>query len=427
MKIDPFEFDIFEGLIKSVCEEMSSILIRSSYSVNIKERKDASCAMFDLKGRLIAQSENIPVHIGSMSFAVIGALKRLGSLNEGDLVILNDPYIGGTHLPDVTVAMPVYYNKKVLFYLAVRAHFADIGGSSSGSIPIALDLTEEGVIIPPLKLYKSGYLQIDVLDLLLANFRDPDLVKADLDSMIAALNHGAVRIRELLQRYGTRIVGYSDKLIRYSALKVTNLIKKIPAGRYTFKDFMDDDGIESENIKIECCLIITGKKMTIDFSRSSPQVKGNINCVLPVTYSACLYVIRTFIFGEVPANSGLLNPINVVAPEGTIVNARFPAACSAGNVETSQRIVDVLYGAFSKCLPDLVPAASGGSMNNVCFGGFNPVNNKRFVYYETIAGGMGATPHKSGESAIHMHMTNTSNTPIEIIEREYPVTLINYS
>lgn len=425
-KFDPIELELFKNIFTSISEEMGAVLGRTSISPNIKERKDFSCALFNQRGETFAQGTHIPVHLGAMPLSVQTALKAV-NFKKGDLVIVNDPYQGGTHLPDITCISPFFTEGRLAFFVANRAHHSDVGGMSPGSMPLATEIFQEGLIIPPLKIIERGKLNQPVLNLILANVRTPDERKGDLLAQIAANNKGIKRLEEVVHKYGlNKIFRYTQLLQDYTEKIMRKTIKDIPDGLYSFYDYLDDDGLQSNPIKIGVRIAVQGEKAVIDFSSSSPQVEGGVNANLAVTYSAVLYVFRSLIEDDIPFNTGLMRPLKIKAPLGTVVNAQFPAATAGGNVETSQRIVDVLLGALAKAIPDKIPAASSGTMNNVAFGGFNPWRKKNFAYYETIGGGMGASSVRPGLSGVHTHMTNSLNTPLEALENYLPLKIRKY-
>lgn len=426
-KYDPSELEIFKNLYHSVAEEMGAALRRSGFSPNIKERRDYSCAVFDGRGRVVAMGDHMPVHLGSMPISVACAIQAL-DLQAGDVAMLNDPYSGGTHLPDVTLVAPVVFrSKRPLFYVANRAHHSDIGGAQPASMGLSEEIYQEGFRIPPVKILAKGKLQTDVLALLLANVRTPIEREGDLTAQIAACRLGERRLIEMLERYGSqRIEFYLNELQDYSARLMQAALQRIPDGIYRSEDFLDDDGFGSDPVPIRVSIQVSGKQATVDFAGSAPACRGSINAVLAITQSAVFYVFRCLLDENVPACAGLMRPIRVLAPEGSVVNALPPAAVAAGNVETSQRIVDVLLLALAQALPDRIPSASNGSMNNVSFGGTDPATGRPFAYYETIAGGMGARPHAAGLSGVHTHMTNSLNTPVEVLESAYPVRVRRY-
>jgi N-methylhydantoinase B/oxoprolinase/acetone carboxylase alpha subunit len=426
IKFDPIELELFKNIFLSISEEMGAALGRTALSPNIKERKDFSCALFNQKGETFAQGSHIPVHLGAMPLSVQAALKAC-SFEENDLVVLNDPYRGGTHLPDVTCISPVFVDKKLAFFVANRAHHSDIGGMTPGSMPLATEIFQEGLIIPPVKLIQKGKLREEILNLILANVRTPEERKGDLMAQIAANEKGKQRLEEIIRKYGLRkILEYTSLIQHYTEKILRETIKDIRDGNYSFTDYLDDDGIHPKPISISVIIRIKNDEAFIDFSFSSSQVEGSVNANFAVTCSAVLYVFRSLIEEDIPFNTGLMRPLEIYAPLGSIVNAQHPAATAGGNVETSQRIVDVLLGALAKAIPRKIPAASSGTMNNVAFGGFDPEKKKNFAYYETIGGGMGGSYDLPGLSGIHTHMTNSLNTPLEALENYLPLRIRRY-
>ncbi len=423
---DPIELELFKNMFVSISEEMGAVLGRTSLSPNIKERKDFSCALFNRKGETFAQGSHIPVHLGAMPLSVQTAMKT-ANFENGDLLILNDPYRGGTHLPDITCISPFFWEKKLAFFVANRAHHSDVGGMTPGSMPLATEIFQEGLIIPPIKIIEKGRLKEDILNLILANVRTAEERRGDLMAQIAANSKGVQRLKEVVKKYGLRkVTRYTHLIQNYTEKILREAIRDIPDGVYPFTDFLDDDGISRNPIKIEVELTIEDDKAIIDFSSSSPQVEGGVNANFAVTYSAVLYVFRSLIEEDIPFNTGLMRPLRIKAPRGSIVNAQFPAATAGGNVETSQRIVDVLLGALSRAIPEKIPAASSGTMNNVAFGGYDPKRKRSFAYYETIGGGMGASSALPGLSGVHTHMTNSLNTPLEALENYLPLRIKRY-
>jgi N-methylhydantoinase B len=488
MRRDPIELEIFKNLYHSIAEEMGAALRRTAFSPNIKERRDYSCAVFDSAGEVIAMGDHMPVHLGSMPMSVRAAIDA-GTMEPGDVVMLNDPFRGGTHLPDITLVAPVYVaargrSGKVRgrvarahtnasytrpdFYVASRAHHADVGGAYPGSMGLCREIYQEGVRIPPVKLMRRGAMDADVLAMLLNNVRTPEEREGDLGAQIAACHTGAERLSEVCLRYGVeRARRAAADLLDYSEEMMRAFLQRVPAGKYWAEDFLDGDGISDRPIKIAVAITVrqsdekrrqgapsasSGQavatavvdagatrgrerprhRVTVDFTGSDPQVEGSVNAVPAITFSACFYVFRCLLAEDVPAAAGLMRPIQVIDPEGTIVNARPPAAVAGGNVETSQRIVDVLLRALAQAIPDRIPAAASGTMNNLTIGGMIPSANdprtsEPFAYYETIAGGMGARPGKAGVSGVHTHMTNSLNTPAEALEYAYPLRVRRYS
>ena len=424
--MDPLRLTVFKNKLVSIAEEMGTVLQKTAFSSNIKERKDLSCALFNPEGELVAQAEHIPVHLGSMSTAVKSVLDCV-DLKEGDVVILNDPFRGGTHLPDITLVAPFFGQGEMLFLIACRAHHADVGGVSAGSMPLSRDIFQEGIVIPPVKIAERGSLKEEVLELIVSNVRTPKERRGDLKAQLIAIETGKIRLKELLDNLGKDEVlrGCSD-LLGYTERFMRSRIREIPDGVYTFEDSLEDDGAGKENIGIRVRVEIKGDEAAVDFSETDPQTQGCLNCVRSVTLAAVYYCFRSLLPEEVPTNDGCFRPISVITKEGTVVDAFFPSAVAGGNVETSQRIVDVVLGALSKALPDMIPSASQGTMNNVAMGGTYGEGND-WSYYETIGGGMGAWPGGNGESAVHCHMTNTMNTPVEALEHSFPLMVTAYS
>ena len=408
--------------LAAVAEEMGVVLGRTAVSPNIKERRDFSCAVFDARGALVAQAAHIPVHLGSTALSVRAAIAGV-PLGPGDVAMLNDPFAGGTHLPDVTVVAPVFLRgrRRPFAYVANRAHHADIGGMAPGSMPLATEIYQEGLRLPPVRLIAAGRPQPDVLAIFLANTRVRAEREGDLMAQWAALRVGADRLRALVARVGGvgRLARQMAALQAYSAALMHANLARIPRGVYRARDVLDDDGLGTENIPIAVAIGVGGGRARIDFSGSAPQVRGPVNANFAVTRSAVLYVFTALAPEPIPPNEGLAWPLRIVAPEGSIVHARFPAAVAGGNVETSQRIVDVVLRALAPALPARIPAASAGTMNNLAFGGM--LGGRAYSYYETIAGGAGAGPGGPGASAVHTHMTNTMTTPVEALEAYYPL------
>ncbi|MBV8049752.1 MAG: hydantoinase B/oxoprolinase family protein [Acidobacteriaceae bacterium] len=433
---DPVEIEIFKNVFHSIAEEMGAALRRTAFSPNIKERRDYSCAVFDCDGEVIAMGDHMPVHLGSMPMSVRAVLDTF-DLDPGDVAILNDPFRGGTHLPDITLVSPVYVSRRrqqPQFYVASRAHHADVGGTYPGSMGLCREIYQEGFRIPPVKIARAGKLQADVLAIFLNNVRTPEEREGDLGAQIAACHTGGERLRELCTRYTPeRVKRAAGELLDYSEDMMRRFLQRMSPATYSAEDFLDDDGTNDRPIKLAASITFSPtrkssqKAVLVDFNGSDPQVQGSVNAVAAITYSACFYVFRCLLAEDVPATAGLMRPIEVICPEGTIVNARRPAAVAGGNVETSQRIVDVLLRALAQAFPDRVPAAASGTMNNVTIGGIDPRTNEPFAYYETIAGGMGARPTKHGVSGVHTHMTNSLNTPAEALEYAYPLRVHEYS
>ncbi len=421
------DITVLHHALVGAAEEMGEALKRAALSPNIKERQDYSCALFDPQGRLLAQAAHLPVHLGSMP-ASVAATMRL-DLRQDDYAVVNDPYEGGTHLPDITMVAPVYYgrtDKKLIGYVANRAHHADIGGAAPGSMAPQQDLMAEGLVIPPCKIEEAGCLT-PVWDWILRNTRTPVEREGDLLAQFASCDRGMYRLDDIWDRFGEqRYRALCSALIAHSnGLMRTNL-KRLKPGTYEAEDFLDDDGMGTTDIPIRVALTVSREWLRFDFTGSAPQVRGGVNAVLAVTQSAAYYAVLCLCDPRPPINAGCFDCIEVVAPEGTVVNARRPAAVAGGNVETSQRIVDVCFKALAQAAPGLVPAQAQGTMNNVTIGGAWP-DGHPFTYYETIAGGYGGGPRSPGARATHSHMTNTLNTPVEALEHAYPLRVDEYS
>jgi N-methylhydantoinase B len=506
MPRDPIELEVFKNLFHSIAEEMGAALRRTAFSPNIKERRDYSCAIFDRDGEVISMGDHMPVHLGSMPMSVHAAITHC-DLQPGDMVMLNDPFAGGTHLPDITLVAPVYVeagrnrsaerearlanshigkaeaarrtsksgtrvpraasrrfeseglisptpfrklerrSREPDFYVSSRAHHADVGGAYPGSMGPAREIYQEGFRISPVKLVRAGRIDRDILALLLANVRTPDEREGDLSAQMAACHTGDARLGDLCSRYGlARVRRAAADLLDYSEVLMRAFLQQVPSGTYHAEDALDNDGVSDSRVRIAVNITFKarerrnksksrsaprsrgrGDAVLVDFSGSDPQVQGSINAVEAITYSACFYVFRCLLAEDIPATAGLMRPIRVFAPEGTVVNARPPAAVAGGNVETSQRIVDVLLRALAQAVPDRIPAAASGTMNNLTIGGIDPRTGQPFAYYETIAGAMGGRPGKDGISGVHTHMTNSLNTPAEALEYAYPFRVTQYS
>ncbi len=423
---DPILLELYRHRFEGVADEMGVTLRRTSYSPNIKERLDFSCAVFDGEGALVAQAAHIPVHLGAMPTSVDAARAAVDHWAEGDVVILNDPYEGGTHLPDVTMVSPVFVGDTATpsFFVASRAHHADVGGMTPGSLPLATELVQEGMIIPPVKLYDGGTRNDALLRTILRNVRTPDERRGDLAAQRAAHSVGTERLQSLAASHGTgEVTTYARHLQSYSERRTRTALADWPDGTYAFDDELAVQDGETATIRVT--VIVDGETVAVDFAGTDDAVDGNLNAVLPITKSACYYVVQGLTGGDIPGNAGSLAPVSVTAPEGSLVNADPPHAVAGGNVETSQRIVDTVLGALAQALPDRVPAAGQGTMNNLTLGGTRP-DGSSFAYYETIGGGMGAGPDGDGLSGVHVHMTNTLNTPVEALEQTYPFRIVTY-
>jgi N-methylhydantoinase B len=428
MKRSAVELELFGSLFVSIAEEMGAVLRKTSYSANIKERRDYSCAVYDSAGETVAMGDHMPVHLGAMPLSVRHALEAF-ELRPGDVAILNDPFRGGTHLPDITAISGVFLGRerRAAYYVASRAHHADVGGMSPGSMPMAREIYQEGIRIPPILLARGGHIDRDLLRLIVSNVRTPEEREGDLRAQMMANARGERRLREITAKYGAATVRRNMRSLQdYSERMTRAAIRKLPRGVFRFTDFLDNDGVSPEPVRISAAITIDGDRAEVDFTGSSPQTTGSVNANYAIAISAAAYVFRCLLAEDVPYTAGLMRPIRVIAPEGTVVNARPPAAMAAGNVETSQRITDVLLGALASAAPDRIPAASSGTMNNLTLGGYDAGRGANFAYYETIAGGMGASPRGPGESAVHTHMTNSWNTPVEAFENQYPLRIARY-
>jgi N-methylhydantoinase B len=429
----PIETEVFRHFFTSIAEEMGASLRRASFSPNIKERRDYSCAVFSPAGDPVAQGDHMPVHLGAMPMSVQAAIAALGPLSDGDVVVSNDPFQGGTHLPDLTLLAPVMDARGdfLLGYVAVRAHHSDIGGMSAGSMPLSREIFHEGLRIPPVHLRRGGRNVDEVWKLILANVRTPSEREADLEAQLGALHTGARRLRELAQtKGGDRVRKAQDHLIAYGERLLREGIRRIPDGTWSAEDALEDDGSGAGPFPLKVAVTVRGESVRVDFAGTAPQVAGPVNAVLAVTASACRYVVRCVVEDllgvSLPAGGGAMKALEVHVPPGTVLNALLPAAVAAGNVETSQRATDVLLRAFAAALPDRMPALSQGTMNNLAVGGTDPRTGAAFTYYDTVGGGMGAGPSTPGLSGVHTHMSNTLNTPVEALERAYPFRVTRY-
>jgi N-methylhydantoinase B len=410
-QMDPVTLQVMVGALRAACEEMGVVLVRSAHSANIKERRDASTALFDAHGEMAMQAEHIPVHLGAMP-AAVEAIRAEGP-GEGDAWVVNDPYRGGTHLPDITVVSPIHVAGELAGYAASRAHHADVGGSIPGSMPAdSRTLAEEGVVIEPTRLVRAGNLDREVLDAIVERMRGPRQRVADLRAQLAANRAGAARVTELAERHGLDALREAmDATLDYAERRTRAAIADLGDGERSASDVL-----EAPDGDLELCLRarVEGDSLTLDFSGSAPQHDGNMNCPLAVTLSACYFAVRVLADPDVPPCAGAYRPVEVVAPEGCVLNARSPAAVVAGNVETSSRVADLVLAAFGRALGQ-------GTMNNLTLG------SDSFTYYETIGGGQGACPDGAGPSAVHVAMSNTLNTPVEALELEFPLRAVEYA
>ncbi len=421
--MNSIELSLFTSRLDAVCDEMGAVLQRAAFSPNIRDRLDFSCAVFDARGELCAQAAHIPVHLGSMAYAMQSIVSQL-DWHDGDMVIVNDPFLGGTHLPDITLIAPVYFEGKLLAFIANRAHHADIGADSPGSMPLSKSLDEEGLIIPPTHLIERGKLNESFMAKILSSIRSGKAAQGDFSAQISANHAGVERLQSLMSSLGEAIfLTALSELNDYGERLARSVINEIPDGEYKFSDVMDDDGLGNFDLNISASITIKEHDVSVNFDGTSAQTEGNINCPLSVAAAAVYYVFRCLMPKQTPACAGSFRPITIAVPEGCLLNAKRPAAVAAGNVETSTRIVDVVTGALAQALPGKIPAASHGSMNNLAMGSITD----SWDYYETIGGGMGAGSETDGLDAVQTHMTNTRNTPIEVMETSYPVRIKQYA
>ena len=425
MPVDAISLEVFKNLFEAAAEEMGVTLRRASFSPNIRERLDFSCAVFDAEARMIAQAAHIPVHLGSMPASVAAAVAEFEEFFPGDLVVLNDPYRGGTHLPDITMISPVFAGGELCYFVASRAHHADVGGMTPGSSPLSTELYQEGIIIPPVKLRLSGWMNEGAMNLIVANSRNPAERLGDLEAQMAANRIGEQRLLDMMVEQGVEETAeHASALLAYSRRMTQAVIAGIPDGVYHYRDAMEGDGQNEFEIPIQVRIAVRGESMTVDFSGSAPQVPGNVNAAPAIVRSATWYCVRLLAEEDIPVNHGCFQPVEVITPKGTFLNPHFPAAVVIGNTETSQRIVDTVLGALAQALPEVVPAASLGTMNNFALGGVD--GEAQFVYYETLGGGHGASSRGAGLSGRHCHMTNTLNTPVEALEYSLPMRVLRY-
>ncbi|MBW3660127.1 MAG: hydantoinase B/oxoprolinase family protein [Gemmatimonadetes bacterium] len=424
----PLDLGVFRDLFVALTEEMGVVLQRTAHSPNVVERRDYSCALYGADGTTIAMGDHMPVHLGSMPLSVAAARGAM-ELQPADVAILNDPSAGGTHLPDLTLVQGVWLegDETPAFWLANRAHHADVGGRTAGSMPLTGDVYEEGVVLPPVRLMRGGSRVEPTWRHLLANVRTPEERSGDLAAQLASLATGERRLRALVDRYGKgRIEAMGQALVDYAARLVRGLLAGIPDGAYHFEDVLDDDGRGARDVAIRVTVEIDGETARVDFGGTDPAVEGPLNANPAIVRSAVFYVVRALLEEDAPANDGVLAPFVIEVPEGSLLRPGWGRPVAAGNVETSQRIVDALLGALAGAIPDRIPGASQGTMNNLAFGGLKD-DGHPFTYYETVAGGAGGHPDGPGASGLHTHMTNSLNSPIEALERALPVRVRRYA
>lgn len=426
--IDAITLEVLRNALESVADEMGAVLKLTSFSPNIKERMDASCSIFDAAAQLVAQAEHVPVHMGAMLRAVQATVAAAGPIDPGDVIIVNDPYVGGAHLPDITLVAPVDIGTRRIAYVATRAHHSDVGGMEPGSMPgKSQEVFQEGLIIPPVKLYRGGVLQDDIMRMILANVRTPEERRGDLNAQLASIRVGERRLLELAESYGADLLvrGF-DALLDYAERRMLRRLAELPPGIYHGEDMLDDDGLVDEPVPIKLKVTLTRDRMVLDFEGSAPQRRGNINAVGPMTYSSVFFAIKILTDASLPVNAGTFRPIEVKLPEGSFLNAKHPAAVCSGNTETTQRLADTILKVFHQIAPDRIPAASQGTMNLIGIGGRDPRTGRPYTYIETIGGGQGGRPMGAGQDGVQCNMTNTMNTPIESFEIAYPLRVERY-
>lgn len=430
MEVDPISLEVFRQALVGIAEEMGMKMKRAAFSSIIKERDDRSCAFFTPDLEMVAQADHLPSHLGILLFSAKNAIKEIGveNLRPGDITIHNDPYIGGSHLPDVITIAPIFYSGELVALNAVMAHWTDIGGSSPGSLGgDAREILAEGLRIPPIKIVSEGRLCEDLVKLIGTNVRVKDDIMGDLRAQIAANKIGEQRFINLLKRYSVPTAhAYMDEIIEYSYRRTVQELKKLPEGTYSFEDWLEDDGTTGQPVRIVATVRVKAGQIEVDFTGSSEQRPGPVNAVFSVTSSAVFFTLKCFLDPTIPTNAGVFRPVKIIAPKGTVVNAAPPAAVAGGSLETSQRMVDALLGAFSKIVPGKVTAAGAGTFNCVSFGGFDPFRRKPFVILEQTCGGGGARPTKDGLKAVRYNISNTPNNPIEVIESEFPLLVESY-
>ena len=427
-QIDPITLEVLRNALESVAEEMGAVLKLTAFSPNIKERMDASCAVFDRHAQLVAQAEHVPVHLGSMLRAVGATVADLDGFEEGDVAVVNDPFVGGAHLPDITLLAPVFLDGALAGYVATRAHHSDVGGMEPGSMPgNSRNVYQEGLIIPTVRLYRRGVQQTDIMRMILANVRTPEERKGDLNAQLAALRVGEQRLKDLAARYGadTLLAGF-DAILDYAERRMRRRLAELPPGTYRTEDALDDDGAGTSPVPIRLAVTVAADTLVLDFAGSAPMLPGNVNAVQPMTWSGVFFAVKLLTDPTIPVNAGTFRPVEVRLSDDCFLNARHPAAVCAGNTETTQRVADTVLRAFAQFAPDRIPAASQGTMNLISVGGQDPRTGRPYTYIETIAGGQGGRPMGPGQDGVQCNMTNTMNTPVEALEITYPLLVEQY-
>lgn len=427
-RFDPIRLEVLRNALEATAQEMGVVLKLTAFSPNIKERMDASCAIFDAKAQLVAQAEHVPVHLGSMLRAVGPTLARLDTLQEGDVVVVNDPFVAGAHLPDITLIAPIFVDGRCIAHVASRAHHSDVGGMEPGSMPgSSREVYQEGLIIPPVLLYRGGVEQSDIMAMILANVRTPVERRGDLNAQLAALRVGARRIIELAGRFGPEVLEEGlAAVLDYAERRMRARLVELPHGSWAGEDWLDDDGASDDPVMIRLRIDHGPDGLTFDFEGSAPQRHGNVNAVAPMTHSSVFYALKILTDATIPANAGVMRPVTVRIPKGSFLDAQPPAAVCAGNTETTQRVADAVLRVMAQFAPDRIAAASQGTMNLIGIGGRDPRSGEAYTYIETIGGGQGGRPYGPGMSAVHANMSNTLNTPIEAMEISYPLRVERY-
>ena len=427
---DPITLEVMRNAFQSVAEEMGAALIRTALSPNIKDRRDCSTAIYNASGDLVAQAEHIPLHLGLMVSVVKQTLEifPISRLSPGDAIITNDPYISGSHLPDICMISPLFIQNRCVGLLANLAHHVDIGGMAPGGMPtISTEIFQEGLRIPPIRLRKAGRVDEEIMALINTNVRTSYESYGDFQAQMAANNVGERRLRDLFDKYGyEQTTFYMEEMINYSERRMRAGIAKLPEGTYEFEDYLEGDGITDDRLTIKVSLTIDGNRIIVDFTGTSNQTKGSVNCTRAVTLACVYYALKSAIDPELPSSEGVCRPVEVITPSGSLVNPRFPAPVSNANINTSQRIAEVVLGALAQFAPERVPAASYGTMSLFTVGGVDPRTNQYYSYVETYGGGHGALFNQDGMDGTHAHMTNTRNTPTEVIEIAYPLRVEKY-